>query len=308
LLVATEHGRVSDSDPLAALSLLTEEPRLRIMETLAQADAEGPSQARVSFTELFEAQEIRDSGRFNYHLDKLCGEFVEKNEDGYRLSSTGYQLVAAVLSISADESSSTTEITLSNPCPVCETSVTVERPGDFVRVLCEQGHGFGETVPPRMAADRDLRTVVDLAAVRAVGSFREARRGLCPKCSGRMEWTQDSDPNWTIQFDTDVPSVGVCQTCGVPFGGSPAGFVFFEPPVIARLADLGFDVWDDPVEWWLRGEGGTVEDHDLETGVVTSTFEFPAFTLTATVTARTKLESFTLRPTGDDLPADSAPD
>ncbi len=299
---------MTDSDPLAALSLLTEEPRLRIMETLAQADAEGPSQARLSFTELFEAQEMRDTGRFNYHLDKLCDEFVEKDDDGYRLSSTGYQLVAAVLSISADGSSSTTETTLSEPCPACGTAVTVEKSGDFVRVLCEEGHGFGETVPPRMAADRDLRTVVDLAAVRAVGSFREARRGLCPKCSGRMEWIQDPDPDWTIRFDTKIPSVGVCQTCGVAFGGSPAGFVFFEPPVVARLADLGFDVWDDPLRWWLRGEGGTVEDHDPETGLVTSTFEFPRFTLTATVTARTMLESFTLRPTGDDPSADPAPD
>lgn len=288
---------MTDADPLGALSLLTEEPRLGIIETLAQADAERPGKAVMSFTELFEAQEMRDSGRFNYHLNKLCGVLVEEVEEGYRLSPAGHRLVAAVLSVSVEEPPGDRRTTLAEPCPVCGTAVTVNRVGNAVSVHCEEGHGFGEYVSPRMSADRDLRTLADLAAVRAVGSFREARHGLCPKCAGEMTWRFDPDAEGFTAADTARPTVATCQTCGVSVGGSPGGFVFFEPPVAAELAELGVDVWADPLEWLLRGGGGTIEAYDPEAGVVTSTFEFPAFTLTATVTTRTTLESFTFEPT-----------
>ena len=66
-------------------------------------------------------------------------------------------------------------------------------------------------------------------------------------------------------------------------GGSPEGFVFFESPVVARLRELGFDVWADPVQWWIRGEGGTIESFDESSETVDARFDFSEFSMTATV-------------------------
>jgi hypothetical protein len=97
----------SDNDEVRtdALSVLGNETRIRILRTLA--DAAGP----LTFTELREAVGIRDTGKFNYHLTKLCEYFVTETQDGYELGHAGSRVVAAsqaaVTAVPTDE------------CPVC---------------------------------------------------------------------------------------------------------------------------------------------------------------------------------------------
>jgi hypothetical protein len=38
----------------------------------------------MPFSELYEAVDVDDPGKFNYHRKKLLGRFVRKDEDGYR--------------------------------------------------------------------------------------------------------------------------------------------------------------------------------------------------------------------------------
>lgn len=40
---------------------------------------------------------MRDSGRFNYHLSKLEGDFIDGTEDGYVLRNAGEHIVQAVI-------------------------------------------------------------------------------------------------------------------------------------------------------------------------------------------------------------------
>ena len=51
-----------------------------VVELSAVAHPDDPR----TFSELREAVGMRDSGQFNYHLDKLLGTFVRVTEEGLR--------------------------------------------------------------------------------------------------------------------------------------------------------------------------------------------------------------------------------
>ncbi|WP_135826007.1 winged helix-turn-helix domain-containing protein [Halorussus ruber] len=80
----TNSGDVTD-----ALEVLGNEIRVSILRELAEAD--GP----LSFTELRERSGVRDTGKFNYHLKKLCSYFVREAEGGYELGHAGSRVIAA---------------------------------------------------------------------------------------------------------------------------------------------------------------------------------------------------------------------
>jgi hypothetical protein len=91
-----------------ALSVLGNETRIRILQALA--DAAEP----LSFTELRESVGIRDTGKFNYHLTKLCEYFVRETDDGYELGHAGSRVVAASQAAANPVPSDAVE-----ECPVC---------------------------------------------------------------------------------------------------------------------------------------------------------------------------------------------
>ncbi|MFT4889487.1 MAG: hypothetical protein ACI9YT_000396 [Halobacteriales archaeon] len=70
-------------------TLLSDETRLRIVFELVLCRSERPTDPTLTFSELRSRVGARDAGRFNYHLDKLRGDLVEKADDGYRLTPTG---------------------------------------------------------------------------------------------------------------------------------------------------------------------------------------------------------------------------
>ncbi|MFP9061299.1 ArsR/SmtB family transcription factor [Natrialbaceae archaeon A-chndr2] len=76
-------------DPTDALEVLGNETRIAILRALA--DADGP----LRFTDLRQRVDVRDTGRFNYHLSKLCEYFVRETADGYELGHAGTRLIAS---------------------------------------------------------------------------------------------------------------------------------------------------------------------------------------------------------------------
>ena len=60
--------------PDDAFELLGNETRVRILQTLGTADEPVP------FSELHDRVGLRDSGQFNYHLDRLVGHFLQKTD------------------------------------------------------------------------------------------------------------------------------------------------------------------------------------------------------------------------------------
>jgi hypothetical protein len=97
-------------NPTDALAVLGNEIRMAILRELADADD------ALSFTELRERVGIRDSGKFNYHLSKLCAYFVRETDLGYELGHAGSRVISAAghddrMDTDTDEC-----------CPVCGTT------------------------------------------------------------------------------------------------------------------------------------------------------------------------------------------
>lgn len=82
----------SDVPALATtFDLLGDETRLRIVRALAAAD---PEPRR--FSDLRARVGTADTGRFNYHLNRLRGDLVEKTDEGYVLTPAGRRLAGVV--------------------------------------------------------------------------------------------------------------------------------------------------------------------------------------------------------------------
>ena len=72
-----------DSAPVKTFSLLANEDRLAILKAVVRAAERG--ETPLSFSTLRETVEIRDSGRFSYHLGELTDHFLTRSADGYSL-------------------------------------------------------------------------------------------------------------------------------------------------------------------------------------------------------------------------------
>jgi hypothetical protein len=74
---------VGASSPVETFSLLANEDRLAILNAIVRADDRDDTP--VAFSTLRETIDIRDSGRFSYHLQELTGHFLTRSSDGYSL-------------------------------------------------------------------------------------------------------------------------------------------------------------------------------------------------------------------------------
>lgn len=101
----------SSEDVTDALDVLGNEIRMGILRELAEADGS------LTFSELRERVGIRDSGKFNYHLTKLCSYFVRETADGYELGHAGTRVIAAADPHAVGETDGGDPET--DTCPVC---------------------------------------------------------------------------------------------------------------------------------------------------------------------------------------------
>jgi DNA-binding transcriptional ArsR family regulator len=80
-----ERSATSEDEPADAFALLADETRVAILRALAESWNEAGFGAAygLSFSELRERVGVRDSSRFNYHLQRLTGRFARKTDEGY---------------------------------------------------------------------------------------------------------------------------------------------------------------------------------------------------------------------------------
>lgn len=79
----------------ATLELLTNDTRRNILTTLWAADTP------LTFTTIREHVGTPDSGRFNYHLQRLTQRCVQKTPEGYVLTPRGKEFVEALQAVPA---------------------------------------------------------------------------------------------------------------------------------------------------------------------------------------------------------------
>lgn len=232
--------------PADAFSLLSDETRLAIVETLVDRTLQSMGES-VSFSELRRAVGVDDAGKFNYHLGKLQPQFIQKDDDN------GYlPRFAALEAIRAARSGALTELPeerrgeLETPCPTCGDPLTGVHEGSRVTVLCEEDQTFFQSiVPPRTAAERSVKEVVVYASRETQRDIEKVVNGVCMLCGGPIENTV---PDTKTDFEDDGHPIAKfdCQHCVYRMYIPIAVALTSHPAVVAHHWNNGVDIRYDP--------------------------------------------------------------
>lgn len=246
-------------DPAEAFAALSDPLRVDMLRELATAHRAREVES-VGFADLRKRVGVRDSGRFRYHLNELRDTFVRKTDDGYRLTVTGVETVAAILAGTYTHGGTLGPAPIDSDCSECGAdAVAVYRDGRC-SVSCGNDHSlFGWTLPPAAAADATLPEVVSRSELFARQAIERGLAGVCPKCSAPVEprvVVEDDDAE-PVDGGADEPTGPVpglrvsCETCGGRLVG-PVGFCLLVDPAVEafyRRHDRPLDalhVWEPP--------------------------------------------------------------
>lgn len=227
-------------------SVLADETRLGVVEVLGDASG-GGEYATLSYSEIRATLDDIDSGKLNYHLRKLRGRFVERTDDGYRLTLPGISVYQAISSGRFDRQSTHVEPT-EHPacCPDCDgTLVFSYRDGRYL-VECSSC----ATLLDRTALSPAAFDPEDPETLRAAGSARSfvnARcmyAGICPYCDARVETEITTDAEEFAASDYVAISRKWCTQCGWSGHSNVESVPMVHPHTRAFLLEHGFV--DDP--------------------------------------------------------------
>lgn len=254
-----------------AFAVLANETRVRILQALGGADG------AMSFTELRQAVGLRQGGRFNYHLDKLVGHFVGKNDDGYTLRKAGRRVVEAVLSGAVTDDAVIEPVEIDFDCRLCGAPVELGFGHERVELYCTEcpGHYERSEKPRESIADGDRgvlggfnlpaagvrgRTAAEVLRAASLWGHLEAlsaAKGVCPRCSGVVERSvrvcddhdvgEDLCPACDRRHAVQVRSR--CRNCIYELDGMAVNQLVASADLRSFVADQGIDPLADGVEW-----------------------------------------------------------
>ncbi len=90
--MSSDHVRSDPAVTADCFDLLSDETRVRIVGALYRQWQRSPDDPCLSFSTLYDRVEAEDSGRFNYHLNRLRDDLVCECDGGYTLSPLGVSL------------------------------------------------------------------------------------------------------------------------------------------------------------------------------------------------------------------------
>jgi len=255
-----------DISPAAAFELVADETRTRILLELRRAVSQDGSGSRVQFSELRDRVDVADSGRFNYHLDRLQDRFVRKTGQGYELSPAGWQLIGALLSGSVTSSLPDRTVAAEGSCVECDGRLEATLRDAGVTVECVDC-GYVQTnpdVPPAI-----FEGWPDDEIPRVVGRYLrreevDAALGFCSNCEGRVDRVvaapgDEAAPEWFDGEGADAVLVTECRRCGDWWHAALPIAALAEPAVVCFHYEHDID---------LRARPGWTLDH-LDFGTAT---------------------------------------
>jgi hypothetical protein len=263
-------GRLAQ--PRDAFALLSHDLRLEILlALLSHWDAVNTEPQRYS--ELMRAVGMEDSGKFNYHLDKLRGVYLRKTEDGYVPTASATALYRAVLAHRPTETPDRTQLDPSVDCPHCGTGLTGLYEREFFSLRCDSCESvvgeFTYPLPKNGLAERTDGEVVEAVYDRAREHIGLARRGQCPSCGGTTTRTVEA----SAVTETEPPVHIDCDTCTWTVR---TGFMLpflTDARVLAALNAVGVAV-EECFPWELPDPTATVTDTEpAEVDLVVTTGE-----------------------------------
>jgi hypothetical protein len=218
------------ADSADAFGALSDPLRIDILQALAAYHRETRNAEPIGFADLRRRTDVRDSGRFRYHLEQLRGRFVEKIDEGYRLTYAGVEVVAAILIGTYTEQLTVGPEELDSDCFVCGEPAVATYENGICRVVCANEHPlFQWSVPPNAAADAMLPEIIELAELLVYQAIEQALAGTCPKCYHPIE------TEVLLEEKAPQPSFRTeCDTCGGTVVG-PVGFCLLVDPEVAAF-------------------------------------------------------------------------
>jgi len=225
-----------DPDAADAFDALGQEDRIGILEALVEKRVETPTEAGLSFSELRERTGVTDSGRFNYHLGKLTGRFVQETDEGYELNAAGQEVVGAILSGSFDAEPCWGPADMEAPCHECGEPVAVTYEGGMIAVECEEGHPNHRDYFPASIVERmSLPDAMCLATLMGQQDVDLLVRDVCPNCYGEAA-------SGIVLEDGNPLLEGQCNHCGHFLQGPPSLAVVTHPVTQAFYLERGRDL------------------------------------------------------------------
>lgn len=233
---STEQDVAEKVPPEDAFSLLGNETRIDIIQALWRAEND-----RVSFSELRDHAAVADSGQFNYHLGKLLGTFVQRDESGYGLTYAGRRIIGAILDGTYTKRAEIDPFEIGPSCSGCESELQASYENDQFIVRCPNCE---QTVlrfafPPGVLDGRPREAFAEAASrwIRAQLSFTV--NGVCPNCAGDITHSITADPehhNGKVGLEYD------CQRCNHHATATVGLHLSYHPAVIALYDDHDTDL------------------------------------------------------------------
>ncbi|WP_435335040.1 DUF7351 domain-containing protein [Haloarchaeobius sp. TZWWS8] len=257
-------------DERTALSLLADEARVAIVKALGEATVEAPGLGYRTYSALKDDAGIRDSGRFNYHLNELLGPFVREYDEGYCLTTQGRLAFQHLVAGGITTDLRVDAFPVDQDCHECGNGLVAEYGMGWERPLmplfyikCWQcGSEYSRTyLPPRGVQLRSEDELLVAADRRNRMETASMVRGVCPWCAGHVETSAH-------ERDGDLPASGDgsplevyyehhCTACTGFHYTSIGETLRYSAPVIAFYHDHGHDLHTIPkweLEWAVTDE------------------------------------------------------
>lgn len=205
--------------PADAFSLLGHEHRIAILRALLE-QLRNRGEYPVSFSTLYDAVDVDDSGKFNYHLDALTGHFLRRTDDGYELRYAGWAIGTAVLAGIYTERGEFGPVDIEGTCPDCGgNSLTGTYREEWLSVSCRDCESalLRYPFPPGGVVDGSVSETMDAFDAYVRSHMQLCHDGVCPSCYDSIEIFLEGEV-----VPEDVPVACICERCGTriyPFPG-----------------------------------------------------------------------------------------
>lgn len=216
-----------------AFRLFSHEIRIDILLALWEAP-----EFRLTFSDLQDEVDERDSGKFNYHLSKLVGQYVGHVDEEYELLYPGHRVIDAIRSGVLHRSVEIDPIELRANCPNCDSTLEFEYVDYIVTISCPR---CDELVlefafDPAGIVDRSPEEVITAFGKRTRYIWGLSLEGICPICSGTVR----IEPALTAGKSPDIEHFGDNHPAVISLDCQQCSFYSYPPLGMALLDDPEF--------------------------------------------------------------------
>lgn len=256
---------VEQLSPEDAFALVADETRFRILTALQ--DADDP----VRFSDLRETVGVEDSGRFNYHLDQLRGQFIRQTDDGYTTAEPGERLVGAVLSGGYTVALEGETVRVDGTCFDCGGHLEARFAEQRITIDCPECEAMftNPQIPAGLVAGHDPTEAPGIVARWMHVTTAAMDAEICLNCDGHLDRTlhvrgDPAAPDWLTDEEFLGMLVLECERCGHRYNTLVQIAILTHPVVAAYHYEYDLDLRETPL-WripWIEAGRGTIESRD----------------------------------------------